>query len=166
MNSERTRLSMTTLDCLAAIAPRIGSKFDTLVPLFVPVILRLSNRTNKVYVTRSQATIALIIGYCHLPSIVPHLLTACKDSKIATGRIAGAEGILRALNKWDWEQKDIKTKIGDVEEALRLTGRDKDPAVRQISRKVFEAYKTLFPDRLEEYVISLKVELYLQPNNF
>jgi len=117
-------------------------------------------------VTRSQATIALIIGYCHLPSIVPHLLTACKDSKIATGRIAGAEGILRALNKWDWEQKDIKTKIGDVEEALRLTGRDKDPAVRQISRKVFEAYKTLFPDRLEEYVISLKVELYLQPNNF
>ncbi|KAF8530464.1 clasp N-terminal domain-containing protein, partial [Hysterangium stoloniferum] len=152
MNSERTRLSAAALECLTVIAPRIGLTFDALAPFFISHILRLSNRTNKVYVTRSQASVALIINYCHIPSLISHLLVACKDSKIVTGRVTAVEGILRALNKWDWTQKDIKVKVVDVEEVIRLTGRDKDAGIRQTSRKVFEAYKILFPERIEEYV--------------
>ncbi|KAF8590933.1 hypothetical protein K439DRAFT_1119805 [Ramaria rubella] len=155
MNSERTRLSAAALDCIVVIAPRLGLGFEALVPLFVPHILRLSTRTNKVYVTRSQAGVALIIGYCHIPSIMPHLLAACKDSKIVTGRAVAVEGMLRCLNKWDWTQKDIKAKVSDVEEVIKVTGRDKDAAIRQTSRKVFEAYKTLFPERIDEFIAPL-----------
>jgi CLASP N terminal len=149
MNSERTRLSSAALDCLTIIAPRVGLAFEPLVPLFVPHILRLATRTNKVYVTRSQATLALVVGYCHIPSIIPCLLAACKESKIVTGRAVSVESVLRCLNKWDWTDKEIKAKVGDVEEVIRVTGRDKDAGIRQTSRKVFEAYKTLFPDRVD-----------------
>ncbi|KIJ26549.1 hypothetical protein M422DRAFT_192044, partial [Sphaerobolus stellatus SS14] len=150
MVSERTRLSAAVLDFLNITAPRLGPKFEPLVPLFVPSILRLSSRTNKVYVSRAEKTLAMIITYCPLPAIVPQLLIACKESKVVTGRIAGAEGVLRALNKWDWTQNPMKAKIGDIEDMLRLTGKDKDPTVRQLSRKIFDAYKALFPDRLDE----------------
>lgn len=153
MNSERTRLSAAALECITIIAPRIGPAFDTLVPLFMPHILRLSTRSNKVYVTRSQASMGLIIGYCHIPSIIPYLLIACKESKIVTGRAVAIEGVLRCLNKWDWAQKDIRSRVGDIEEVIKVTGRDKDAGIRQASRKVFEAYKILFPERVDEYVI-------------
>ena len=149
MNSERTRLSAAALDCLITIAPRVGLAFEALVSLFVPHILRLATRTNKVYVTRSQAGLALILGYCHIPSIIPCLLAACKESKVVTGRAVAVECMLRCLNKWDWTEKEIKAKVCDVEEVIRVTGRDKDAGVRQTSRKVFEAYKTLFPDRVD-----------------
>lgn len=150
MNSERTRLSAAALDCIIIVAPRIGIAFDSLVPLFVPHILRLATRTNKVYVTRSQAGLTLILSYCHIASLIPHLLTACKESKIVTGRAVALEGVLRCLNKWDWSKKEIKAKVGDVEEVIKITGTDKDAGIRQTSRKVFEAYKDLFPDRVDE----------------
>ena len=153
MNSERTRLSAAALECITAIGPRIGLAFDPLVPLFIPHILRLSTRSNKVYVTRSQASMGLILNYCHIPSIMPQLLVACKESKIVTGRAVAIDGILRCLNKWDWVQKDVRSKVGDVEEAIKITGRDKDAKIRQSSRKVFEAYKIMFPERVDEYVI-------------
>lgn len=153
MNSERTRLSAAALDCLIIVAPRVGLAFEGLVPLFMPHILRLATRTNKVYVTRSQAGLALILSYCHIPSIIPYLLAACKESKIVTGRAVALEGVLRCLNKWDWTQREIKARVGDVEEAIKITGRDKDAGIRQTSRKVFEVYKALFPARVDEYAI-------------
>ncbi|KAF8532513.1 clasp N-terminal domain-containing protein, partial [Gautieria morchelliformis] len=150
MNSERTRLSAAALECLIIIAPRVGLAFEVLVPLFVPHILRLANRTNKVYVTRSQTGLALILGYCHIPSIIPHLLAACKESKMVTGRAIAVEGVLRCLNKWDWTDRYTKARVGDVEEVIKVTGRDKDAGIRQTSRQIFEAYKVLFPERVEE----------------
>lgn len=143
-------MSAAVLDCISVVAPRMGSDFEPLVSIYIPPILRLSNRANKVYVTRSQAVITLVIGFCHIPSILPHLVTACKESKIATGRTIAIEGVLRALNKWDWSQKEIRSKVTNVEEMIRLTGRDKDAGIRQISRQVFEAYKNIFPERLDE----------------
>lgn len=150
MNSDRTRLAVAALDCLGAIAPRIGVKFEPLVTIYVPPLLRLSTRTNKVFVARSQSTTALIIGYCQIPSIIPYILSACKESKMASGRLAAAEAALRTLNKWDWTQKDTKVKVGSIEELLKITGRDKDSAVRQTSKAIFAAYKALFPERIDE----------------
>lgn len=143
-------MSAAVLDCIGVVAPRIGLDFEPLVPIYIPPILRLSNRTNKVYVVRSQATIALIIGFCHIPSILSCLLTACKESKIATGRTAAVEGVLRALTKWDWSPKEFQNRITTVEEIIRITGRDKDASIRQVSRQIFETYKNLFPERVDE----------------
>ncbi|GJJ06586.1 hypothetical protein Clacol_000779 [Clathrus columnatus] len=155
LNSERTRLSTTALDCIGIAAPRLGLDFEPLVPIYVPAILRLSNRTNKVYVKRAHTTMDLIIGFCHIPSILHHLITACKESKISTGRIAAIDGALRALNKWDWTQKDIRNKVTDIEEMIRITGRDKDAIIRQTSRQVFEAYKNIFPERVSTFTAPL-----------
>ena len=150
MSSERSRLSGAALDFLNIVAPRLSLKFEPLVSLLLPSVLRLSNRPNKVYVTRAEKSLMMIITYCPIPSVISHLLVACKESKIATGRIAAVEGALRALNKWDWTQTPLKAKVGDIEEIIRLSGKDKDPSVRQSSRKVFDAYKALFADRLDE----------------
>jgi len=148
INSEHVHISKVALNCIATIAKLLGLKFEPLVPIFVPVILGLANRLKKDFVANSQSTMTIIIANCHLTSIIPHLLVACRDSEISSGRIAGARGIREALKEWDWQDGDIKAKLGDVEEALRVTGKDYDSTVRQICAEIFESYKTQFPERV------------------
>jgi hypothetical protein len=39
-----------------------------------------------------------------------------------------------------------------VEDVIRATARDASADVRKLSRKVFEAYKALLPERVDKYV--------------
>lgn len=69
MATERTRLSSSTLDLLASIT-RLGHAFAPLLPLYLPALLRLLCRTNKLYIARASSTLQSIIAHTHLPDIL------------------------------------------------------------------------------------------------
>jgi hypothetical protein len=153
MASERTRLSGCAVDLLMTFIPRLGARFDNLVPLFLPNILKLCTRTNKVFVTRGQTCLNEIVLNNRLPSILPYLLEAVKDKSQSLRSIA-ADAVVQFLDAWrKYETAEWKVKrIEDVENVIRTTARDSNPEVRKISRKIFESYKKSFPERVNEYV--------------
>jgi hypothetical protein len=49
----------------------------------------------------------------------------------------------------------------EIEAAIRLSARDANADVRKVSRKIFEAYKELLPDRVDRFVLKASVEFEL-----
>ena len=154
MNSERTRLCGTALDMLPSLANGLGHDFDQLMPLFMPTLLNICGRTNKVVINRARAAIFNIIESTQLASVLPFFVQNVKD-KAATLRLVIAEGTLACLNSCNPPDLEKEARARDVETIIRGTARDANPDVRKVSRKIFESYKILFPSRVERYVLGV-----------
>lgn len=163
MLTERTRLSGSALDFLSTMAPRLGAKFDPLVAFILPSLLKVLTRPNKVYVTRAQSCLNLIVEHCQLPSIIPHLREAVKD-KSQSLRLGATQATLQIVATWDRSMLEVregasnlgsrrKGNVEDIEMIIKETARDANPSVRQVSRQAFDQYAEIWPDRMEEYVI-------------
>ncbi|KZV95200.1 hypothetical protein EXIGLDRAFT_610894 [Exidia glandulosa HHB12029] len=145
MNSDRSRLSFVAIDFVASLAS-LGRAFEPLLHFLFDALLKLCTRTSKVLIARAEAAILRVIEETTLPAVLPHLREAVKD-KSQTLRTAASVAALQALQTF--APRDLANKISDVEEIIKCTGRDANPAVRQTSRKIFEAYQILFPDRVD-----------------
>lgn len=159
MLTERTRLSASALELVSAIAPRLGSRFESLVAIFFPSVLRVLTRPNKVFVSRAQACLNLIVEHCHLPSLIPHLREAAKDKSV-TLRLGVIEATLQLVNTWNRGVLDVREgastlttrhrgNVEDIETIIKETARDANPGVRQISRQIFDKYAEVWPERLD-----------------
>ncbi|RDB24796.1 Protein stu1 [Hypsizygus marmoreus] len=154
MVSERTRLSGAAIDLISSVASGLGSSFDPLVPVFFPALLSLCSRTNKVVITRARACMTVIIESTQLPSILPLFLQSIKD-KSASLRLAAAEGTLTCMNCFNPPDLEKEARARDIEAILRSTARDAQADIRLVGRKIFEAYKLLFPSRVEGFTAPL-----------
>lgn len=151
MNSERTRLCGTALDMLTSVANGLGHDFDQLMPLFMPTLLNVCGRTNKVVINRARGVILSIIESTQLASILSFFVQNIKD-KAATLRLVVAEGTLACLNSCNPPDLEKEARARDIEAIIRGSARDANPEVRKVSRKIFESYKLLLPSRVERYV--------------
>ncbi|KIJ61361.1 hypothetical protein HYDPIDRAFT_31445 [Hydnomerulius pinastri MD-312] len=147
MNSERSRLSGPAIELVTALATGLGSLFEPLASLFVPPLLALCSRTNKVFTTRAKACIMTIIEHTQLPSLLPYL-AEMGTHKSAFPRLTAAEGIMACLNCFNPPDLEKDSRARVVEDFIKLTARDASADVRKASKKVFEAYKTLMPGRV------------------
>ncbi|KAG8885774.1 hypothetical protein FRB97_009479 [Tulasnella sp. 331] len=165
MLTERTRLSASALELVSAIAPRLGSRFEALVAIFMPSLLRVLTRPNKVFVSRAQTCLNLIVEHCHLPSLVPHLREAAKDKSV-TLRLGVTEATLQLVNTWDRGTLDVREgtstlttrhrgNVEDIETIIKETAVDANPGVRQFSRQVFDKYAEVWPERLDAFTSPL-----------
>jgi hypothetical protein len=148
MNSERTRLSGAAIDLIGVLASCLGANMEPLLPIFLPTLLNLCARTNKVFVTRSRTSILTIIESCQLPAILPYLLQSFKDKSVSL-RLTAIEGVLACMNCFNPPDLEKEGRAQEIESAIRLAARDASADVRKISRKVFEAYKVLLPGRVD-----------------
>ncbi|KAF9533189.1 clasp N terminal-domain-containing protein [Crepidotus variabilis] len=154
MNSERTRLSGTALDLMNSVASGLGRDFDQLMPIFMPALLAICGRTNKVVITRAKATIMTIIESAQLASVLPYFVQNLKD-KSATLRLILAEGTLACINSCNPPDLEKDARARDIEAVIRGTARDANPDVRKVSRRIFESYKILLPSRVESFTAPL-----------
>ncbi|EPQ29888.1 uncharacterized protein PFL1_02561 [Pseudozyma flocculosa PF-1] len=146
--SERTRLSGTAGDLINSVAPRLVERFDALVPIFVPTLLAICARTNKVAVKRAEKSLVLICKHCKLPSLVPLLKDAARDK--SQGLRAVAMGCILALLE-STEKAKLARRISDIEASIKGSATDSNPEVRQISKRVFELYIAMWPERVESF---------------
>ena len=69
-------------------------------------------------------------------------------------RLAAAEAALACLNTCDPEELVKGVRQGEIESIIKATIQDPNGDIRKTSRKMFEAYTILNPDRIDTYVLS------------
>ncbi|CAL1714115.1 unnamed protein product [Somion occarium] len=152
--SERTRLSGTALELFKSSAEILGKDFTGLIPLFLPTLLTLCTRPNKVVMSRAKACILGIIESTQAPTILSYLAESAKD-KSATLRLAAAECALACLNGFNPPDLEKETRAREVEALIKCTATDASADVRKVSRKIFDAYKILLPNRVDGFTSPL-----------
>ena len=150
MLSDRGRLSGTATDLLQTFAPRLAGNFQPLVPIYLPPLLQLLGRPNKVVLKRTEKCLSTIITNCHIPSILLELNKGLVD-EAATCRRGCATGLEIALAEWAvdegvWSDRTLRA----LEEGLKRMAPDKDAEVRQTGRRVWVKYQQLWPERVDE----------------
>ncbi|KAG9125291.1 hypothetical protein FRC07_008212 [Ceratobasidium sp. 392] len=151
MNSERTRLANVAVDLFTVIAPPLGNRFEPLISIFVPTLIKLLGRTNKVFLSRATAGLQSIISNCPHPRILLELRIMVTD-KSAGLRVIVAAAILQCLSEWDWSAPSFAAKVGEVESFIRSAGTDSNVEVRKTARQTFDLYKQMFPDRVDDFL--------------
>ncbi|KAL7423510.1 hypothetical protein Q5752_001090 [Cryptotrichosporon argae] len=153
MLSDRGRLSGVSTDLLQTLAPRLAGNFAPLVALYLPPLVRLLARPNKVYLKRSEKCLATIITHCQLPSILVHLRGGLDDRSDQCKR-ACAGGFERAVTEWPreiWSDKEVET----LEACVRKMATDRDAEVRKIAKRVWGRFMEVWPERVEEFAAPL-----------
>ncbi|KAG6813655.1 hypothetical protein H0H92_008892 [Tricholoma furcatifolium] len=150
LSTERTRLSSVALDLISAVATGIGRSFKPLLPIFLPTLLSLCGRTNKVVITRSKVCITAIIESTQLPAILSYFVQSIED-KSTTIRLTAAEGTLTCVNCFNPPDLEQDARASEIETIMRMAMKDSQGDIRAIGRKLFEAYKLLLPQRTESF---------------
>ncbi|KAH7888796.1 clasp N terminal-domain-containing protein [Phlebopus sp. FC_14] len=166
LKSERSKLSGTAVELMTALAHGLGTSFEPLVSLFMPTLLDLCGRTNKVFASRARACIIAIIEHTQLPSLLSYLSDAATH-KSSFLRLTAAEGLITCLNCFNPPDLEKEPRARMVEDFIRIAARDASADVRKSCKKIFEAYKTLMPSRVESFTAPLTpvVKKYLDIRN-
>ncbi|GAA5862293.1 hypothetical protein JCM1840_001712 [Sporobolomyces johnsonii] len=154
--TERTRLSGTTLDLIAS-STRLGAQFAPLLPLYLPTLLRLLCRTNKLYISRSASTIASIIKNTKLGDVLRFIahewhLEAGKSSSFrekaaeSVSIMLGTEGVEMLI-----EKEALDRRIEDLEWIIKTGATDREPKVRAEMKKCWQVYQREWPERVYNF---------------
>ncbi|SPO25155.1 uncharacterized protein UTRI_02740_B [Ustilago trichophora] len=146
--SERTKLSGTAGDLLNSIAPRLAERFEGLVAVFVPTLLLICARTNKVAVKRAEKSLHFVVKHCRPPAVVAYLKEAIRDK--GQGLRAVAAGTL-VLVLEHTEKDRLARRVGDIEACIKSGATDSNPEVRQTTKRLFELYVAIWPERVEGF---------------
>ncbi|KAK4703699.1 hypothetical protein P7C70_g2521, partial [Phenoliferia sp. Uapishka_3] len=163
MITERTRLSSSTLDLLASIT-RLGSSFAPLLPLYLPALLRLLCRTNKLYISRATSTLLAIISHTHLTEILKYIVHEWKgeSGKSATFRLGAVEGVLAMMGGEGGNEEGmaggkegLERRLDEIEWVVKSAATDREPKVRAMAKSVWEVYKNVWPERVYNFTAPL-----------
>lgn len=147
--SERSRLSGTAADVISSMAPRLGDGFAPLLSIFVPPLLQLCARTNKVMLKRAEKSLHLICHHCRPAGIIPHLLSSLQDK--APSLRAVAVGCIAVLIDGA-DPARFSRRVTELELCIRHAAVDASPDVRGPCRTVYGHYAALWPERIESCV--------------
>ncbi|CAJ0632863.1 5996_t:CDS:2 [Entrophospora sp. SA101] len=141
--TERTKLSGTATELVEEISKSLGPNFDSLAKLFVPNILKLCNRTNKLFGTRAYKCSETIIKVSKLSSLIPKFREAMQSqSKLLKTNVAKL-----TLTILEEDITGLENHIVDLEWIIHLGVIDSTLEVRTASKKSFEVYKSRFSSR-------------------
>ncbi|KAL5485491.1 hypothetical protein ACEPAI_8133 [Sanghuangporus weigelae] len=151
LTSERSRLSGAATDVLTSLVTHLQRTFEALIPHFVPTLLTLAARSNKIFIARAKACLLAIVENCQSPAILPLLRHAISDKSVAL-RLTVVDLVVACLNCFNPPDLEAPYRAEDIEVVIRATARDPNADIRKSSRKAFEAYKILFPSRVDAFV--------------
>ena len=150
--SERTKLSGTASDVLNSMAPRLGEQFASLLPVFMPPLLQLCSRTNKVALKRAEKSIHLICRHCQLVQTVPYLVHALHDKAPAL-RVVALGALVELVDASGAER--LQKRVGDIEQVVRKYARDANSEVRAMCRTLYVQFSSHWPERMELFSAQL-----------
>lgn len=149
MLSDRGRLSGAATDLLATMAPRLALHFAPLALLYLPPIIKLLARPNKVFLRRSEKCLHLIVSHCPVPTIIPLIMDGVQDKNEGCRR-ACAVAVQEIVNKW--EKSAMGKHMTDIEGAMKRMATDKNPECRKAGKAVWQRYKVVWPERVDRWV--------------
>ncbi|BGP49376.1 hypothetical protein JCM10450v2_005264 [Rhodotorula kratochvilovae] len=154
--TERTALSGTTLE-LVASCTRLGHHFAALLAPYLPTLLRLFARPNKVYVTRAASTIASIIRNTRLGDVVRFIVLEWRNEagKSASFREQAAAAVAIVLgadsDTLGVDKESLERRVEDLEWLIKTGATGREASVRSDMKKCWEVYKREWPERVPSF---------------
>jgi hypothetical protein len=145
--SERSRLSGSAVDLLATSATELAGSFEPLIPLFVPTLLNLSSRPNRVFVTRARVCLVAMASSTQSSAMLSFLVHNLKD-KSTSLRLTLAQTALTYLKCANPPDLQKESAAKQVETLIKMTAIDANAEIRKYGRELFDAYKILLPERI------------------
>lgn len=134
---------------------RLSTHFQPLLHIYLPTILRLLCRTNKLYITRASACLNSIITHTRLlGDVLKHIVAEwrAEAGKSSSFREKCAEALGVMLGTTDAafvvDKESLERRMEDLEWVIRIGATDREPKVRSEIKKCWEAYKGLWPERV------------------
>ena len=157
--SERSRLSAVAIEFLALTTRKVPRTLEALIPNFIPTLLLLSSRSNKVFITRARTCIVTIIQTTQSPLILSYLVQNVRDKSIPL-RQTVAEAALACLKSFRPSdlQRDARGK--EIELIIKAAATDANSDIRKLGKSMYDVYRVLLPDRVERCVARFRALLY------
>lgn len=144
---------------LMGSSTRLGPQFAPLLPLYLPTLLRLLCRTNKLYISRSATTIISIIKNTKLVDVLRFIVGEwqSESGKSATFREKAAEVTAYLLSpgpggELPIEKEVLDRRVEELEWIIKTAAVDRDAKVRAEAKKCWEVYKREWPERVARFV--------------
>ncbi|TPX70802.1 hypothetical protein SpCBS45565_g01502 [Spizellomyces sp. 'palustris'] len=152
LTSERTKLIRTAMRVVGDLAETFQERFEGLADLTLKSVLKLASRANRVVVQTARETVITGIKAAGLISFIPALSEA-QGSPSKSLRETAMECIVISLNHNP--AKKLQNQVNAIETAIGAGILDPVPTVRDWARQAFEAYKRVYPSRVESFVDAL-----------
>ncbi|KAH8551666.1 clasp N-terminal domain-containing protein, partial [Umbelopsis sp. PMI_123] len=143
--TERSRLSGTTTDLLEQLAINLQRAYEPLSDGFLPHIMKLFTRSNKLFVNRGIKCVSVIIQYAKIPRAIPQFCNAITKPDPNKQMRMGAAQCLTSSIEFN-ASSDLENHLTIIENAIRVGAMDSAPEVREMVRKCFEMYKKQLPE--------------------
>ncbi|GAA5987319.1 hypothetical protein JCM10908_001907 [Rhodotorula pacifica] len=154
--TERGALSGTALELIASCT-RLGPSFAPLLPLYLPPILRLFGRPNKVYTTRSASTVLSIVKNTRLVEVLRYVVLEwrAEAGKSASFREHAAATVAAMMGTESGtlavEKELLERRIDELEWVIKTGATGREPSVRSDMKKCWEVYKREWPERVHAF---------------
>ncbi|KAJ8581536.1 hypothetical protein M405DRAFT_777378, partial [Rhizopogon salebrosus TDB-379] len=151
INSERASLSGVAIELLTSLSTGLGPSFSPLLHIFLPTLLGLCAKTNKVITMRAKTCIFAMVEHTQSQSVLS-LLAQSLNHKASSVRLVAAEGVLAFLNVVNCPAIQNVARARLLGDIIKTTVGDASADVRKAGTKLFEVYKTLVPGRVESFL--------------
>ncbi|KAI9279490.1 clasp N terminal-domain-containing protein [Umbelopsis sp. AD052] len=156
--TERSRLSGTTTDLLEQLAIHLKRSYEPLNDGFLPHIMKLFTRSNKLFVGRSIKCVSVIIQHAKIPRAIPQFCKAISKPDPNKQMRMGAAQCLTSSIEFN-ATSDLEHHLEIIENAIRVGAMDPAPEVREVVRKCFEMYKKQLPEPSIIFISSLPANI-------
>ncbi|XP_058972791.2 CLIP-associating protein 1-A isoform X5 [Pocillopora verrucosa] len=159
LRSSVTREACVTLSYLSTI---LKNQFDHTAEAVLPTLINLITNSAKIMATSGHACISFILKNTHSHRLIP-VITNNMTSKSSIIRRRCCEYVDLFLTHW--ETPTIKSRVSEIEEAIRKGISDADPEARAGMRRAFWHYHEHFRDRAESLLKSFDASKQKQLEN-
>ncbi|KAJ3359836.1 hypothetical protein GGF32_008969 [Allomyces javanicus] len=155
LKTDRTRLSGSTCELVLALAQSGSQQTASACELFVPALLALTSRTNRIFVQRGQAALLAVVTAGNPDHFVMRVCNEAKN-KAKTTRLAVVEAVKVLITSHDADR--LEQFCDALEGCLKATVDDSALDVRQAARTAIELYRVKVPNRTERLLGSLSAK--------
>jgi hypothetical protein len=127
----------------------VGADFEPLCPFYIPILFSLCARTIKLYIARAKSCLSTIVDEAR-PLFIISQIRSSVDNKSISLRLAAVELTVRCLHSFNPADLAKDTRAQTIETIIKVTASDASPDVRKESRKAYDAYTAVLPDRVPE----------------
>lgn len=138
------------------MAPRLADRFVPLLPTFMPPLLQLCSRSNKVAMKRAERSLYLIAKHCRIPGMIRYLLPAIRD-KASSLRAISACCLAELIESCDADH--LARRIDDIDLCVIASATDASAEVRSVSRRLVALYEDRWPQHIDQCVSACR-EVY------
>ena len=137
-------MSKTACELIEVSAKQLGGQFEVLADIYVPVLLKLCNRPNKVFMTAADKCVLTIVRHTPSSRLIPLFIDALRSS---SKRLRELAIVYIKFSITENVKEDLDRFAADLQSCLKDALTDASESVRSSARECFAVYCETWLDR-------------------